>query len=635
MGGQNYKIASLKGSANYDRWSEDIRGILALDHCWLVTIGKEIAPKTPQALPEEKPAEVSGEIVLVEAVVNTKSAKDAHEAKMERYEEKLLDCDDKYSRACATIRLNCEDGPRVHIKGVESPHEIWSILKNQYESSDLATRDNAVSQMVHQTQSDFSTIAEYGEVIKKGAAKCAEMGNPVPSWLLSSFFQLGLNPDLEPYTFQMVNTVQTQKQELEINEMIIALVDHDRRQQFFEDTKALVAKKGKSKIVTEKEKSTTSPSIKKDKGKERCEHCGSARHIKKSCYYLMPANQRPVDWEPYHGKKHLLQEYLSDAKPTQSPRSMIVAFTVNHESKDTRFYLDSAAEVHMCYDRSLFSIYKEGNLSPVRTADHTELNVLGKNIVTLDVLVDGKSEVVNFCNILHAPELEYNLLSVGTIEKAGYLILAKKGKITVFDNKDNVALEATKIEISYLVNVPARERTLALASSRSVPHNHASWTQWHRRLGHLNMQDVKKLVRMSTGIDPEKATSLEKSEPPHELCESCMIGKQHRTPSRVVNRMDPFKRATQKGELSHGDIAGGGKIVRTLGGARYVFGLTDDKTDMTEIHLLRKKSEAFPQLKKFAAKLKAQGNPMQTFRSDNRGEFDSTACKEWMQIEGI
>ncbi len=92
--------------------------------------------------------------------------------------------------------------------------------------------------------------------------------------------------------------------------------------------------------------------------------------------------------------------------------------------------------------------------------------------------------------------------------------------------------------------------------------------------------------------------------------------------------MDLFKRATQKDEFSHGDIARGGKIVRTIGGARYVFGLTDDETNMTEIHLLNKKSEAFLQLKKFAAKLKAQGNPMQRFRSDNGGEFDSTACKE-------
>ncbi len=135
-------------------------------------------------------------------------------------------------------------------------------------------------------------------------------------------------------------------------------------------------------------------------------HCGSARHVKKSCYYLMPANQRPDNWEPYHGKEHLLLENLADAKPTQSPRSLIVALTVNHESKDTRFYLDSAAEVHMCYDRLLYSTYNKESSPPVRTADHTELKVLGKGMVALDVLIDGKPEVVHFCNVLHAPELE-------------------------------------------------------------------------------------------------------------------------------------------------------------------------------------------------------------------------------------
>ena len=90
-----------------------------------------------------------------------------------------------------------------------------------------------------------------------------------------------------------------------------------------------------------------------------------------------------------------------------------------------------------------------------RNTDHAELEVLGKGIVPLDVLVDGKQEVVNFCKyVFHAPELEYNLLSVSTIEKSGYLILAKKGKMTVLDNEDNVALEATRIRTSYLVNIP-------------------------------------------------------------------------------------------------------------------------------------------------------------------------------------
>ena len=230
MRGQNYKIVPLKGSANYDRMSEDIQGILALDHCWLVTIGKETLPKIPQTLPKERAASFNGNIVVTEAVVNTELAKDAYKAKMKRYEKKLLKYNDKYSRTCATIRLNCEDGLCIHIKDVESPYEIWSILKNQYELSDLATWDNAVSKMVHQTQSDFSIIAKYKEVIKKGAAKCAKIRNLVSSWLFNSFFRPDLNPDLEPYTFQMVNTAQTQNQELEIDEMIIAFIDHDRRQ---------------------------------------------------------------------------------------------------------------------------------------------------------------------------------------------------------------------------------------------------------------------------------------------------------------------------------------------------------------------------------------------------------------------
>lgn len=157
---------------------------------------------------------------------------------------------------------------------------------------------------------------------------------------------------------------------------------------------------------------------------------------------------------------------------------MKIAFTVNHKSKNTRFYLDSTIGVHICYNKSLFSIYKEKNLPFVCIADHIKLNIIGKSIVTFDVLVDGKSKVINFYNFFYILELEYNLFLVGTIEITNYLILAKK-KITVFDNKDNVAFEATKIEIRYLVNVPASEKTLALAFFHSILHNYMSWTQWY------------------------------------------------------------------------------------------------------------------------------------------------------------
>lgn len=43
-------------------------------------------------------------------------------------------------------------------------------------------------------------------------------------------------------------------------------------------------------------------------------------------------------------------------------------------------------------------------------------------MVTFNILVDGKSEVVNFYNIFYTSDLKYNFLSVDIIEKACYSI---------------------------------------------------------------------------------------------------------------------------------------------------------------------------------------------------------------------
>lgn len=67
-----------------------------MDHYWLVMIRKAITLNTSQALPKEKSASVSDD-VAVKAVINTESASNMYEAKIEKYREKLLDYDNKYS----------------------------------------------------------------------------------------------------------------------------------------------------------------------------------------------------------------------------------------------------------------------------------------------------------------------------------------------------------------------------------------------------------------------------------------------------------------------------------------------------------------------------------------------------------
>ena len=105
MEGQTYRIKRLKGRKNYDRSCEDIEGVLALDDCWLVRIGKEITPEVPRGLPKEKPASIEADGELIPGITVTEEMKDLHKARIEKYGDKLLDYDDKYSWAFATIRL--------------------------------------------------------------------------------------------------------------------------------------------------------------------------------------------------------------------------------------------------------------------------------------------------------------------------------------------------------------------------------------------------------------------------------------------------------------------------------------------------------------------------------------------------
>ena len=93
-------------------------------------IEKKTLPKILQALPKEKAASFNSNIVVIKAIVNTELAKDVYKTKIKRYEEKLFECNDKYSQACVTIQLNYENGLCVYIKDVKSLYEIWLIFKN-------------------------------------------------------------------------------------------------------------------------------------------------------------------------------------------------------------------------------------------------------------------------------------------------------------------------------------------------------------------------------------------------------------------------------------------------------------------------------------------------------------------------
>ena len=197
----SFKFPKLKGNENYDSWKVDISNALKIKGLWWVTSGKVKKPE------------------ISENELNAEAEK--------AYKEELLSWKDKNDRACALISITMERGPRAHIRKVKIATEIWSKLKDQYES-DVMTLYLALKELTQSKQSDFKSIQEYADALKRVSIKCSNTGKEIPDWMLGYLFLLGLNEGLEPYVFYLIQTAKTNKASLNIDDMAVALSDHDK-----------------------------------------------------------------------------------------------------------------------------------------------------------------------------------------------------------------------------------------------------------------------------------------------------------------------------------------------------------------------------------------------------------------------
>jgi hypothetical protein len=605
----SFRFPKLKGSENYESWRIDITSALKAKGLWGVTTGKLSMPISPPNITTT--------------------------AEQEKYANDCLIWEDKNDRACGHITFSTEEGPRVHIGNIDNATQMWFILKNQYEQSDITIVHLALRELTRSKQSDFKFIQDYADSLKRVVTKCAGAGQIIPDWQMDHLFLLGLNEGLEPYVFGLIQSAKISKTTLSIDDMTIALVDHDKRSNQEEsfNTKSMVAKFDK------KSKSRNNSKPRKDPDKT-CSHCELKGHNEKDCWFLHP-KLRPEGWKPRNDKKDGVKEGSDKPDSVKNSgvkivRSMRISFACragNEQKVTDAWWIDTGAEDHVCYDKDLFDeqSYRKITGNSIITANNVAVAIVGKGSMIIDILLNDQPTKIRLNDVYHCPELHYNLMSVGQVESKEYTCSIKNGRFLFTDPKDDIVLTGSRNNAgAYFVDSPTNPPNSRSMSSRTYGPAKASWRQWHKRLAHMNMADVKRLANMSTGIDVDSANSLENQESPESVCEACAIGKQHRTPSRR-----PHTRATKIGELVHTDLAGGGNIPKTDGGARYVATMIDDYSQYTTTYLLGRKSELKTILRNYLKLMKTRGTPVQRLRSDNGGEYAGHQTIELLEEHGV
>jgi hypothetical protein len=216
--------------------------------------------------------------------------------------------------------------------------------------------------------------------------------------------------------------------------------------------------------------------------------------------------------------------------------------------------VDSGATDHMSPHRHLFStlVLEEGW---VNIANGEKVRCLGHG--NIGVTFQDKHGDRNFTltKVLYVPALDANLFSIPKISKKGMTSKMDKRGITISSKEGKT-----------LVVGPLLGRTYMLESKSRIPTGRSArgttnWEVWHKRLGHLNEQDMRKIIPVEGKTKPRRK------------CETCCQGK--------IKTLSFEKASTNRRcdtlALVHSDVMGP-LDTPSRGGNRYVVRFVDDRT---------------------------------------------------------
>ncbi|GJW17410.1 putative ribonuclease H-like domain-containing protein [Tanacetum coccineum] len=301
-------------------------------------------------------------------------------------------------------------------------------------------------------------------------------------------------------------------------------------------------------------------------------------------------------------------------------------FEYGNPEEDLKDYaiIDSGCSGSMTGDKDKLSDFKEFKGGYVAFGNDSKGGrISGKGTI--------KTSCLDFEKVSYVEELKFNLLSVSQICDKKHnvlftdkecLILSPKFK---FVDEDLVILRAPRKNDVYSLDlkniIPSGGVTCLVAKATND-----EVVLWHRRLGHVNLKNINKLVQgnLVKGL-PSKTFKIDHS------CLACNKGKQHRASCKKVKE----RTIREPLELLHMDLFGP-VSVESINKKKYCLVVTDDCSKFSWVFFLAYKDETYDMLHDLIVGLENRlRHKVKTIRCDNGTEFKNQLMNEFCAKKGI
>ncbi|KAL5824162.1 hypothetical protein ACOSQ3_020225 [Xanthoceras sorbifolium] len=215
--------------------------------------------------------------------------------------------------------------------------------------------------------------------------------------------------------------------------------------------------------------------------------------------------------------------------------------------------------------------------------------------------------VLELDKTFYVPSFSRKLISVSRLVPFGYSFNFSETSFSLFYKSDCIG-NGTLSDGLYCINLQnnAAYNTMHVqtGTKRCVIDEDSS-TLWHRRLGHISIERIKRLVKDGV-LSTLNFTNFE-------TCVDCIKGKQTNKSKKGANRSSDIL------EIIHTDIC---CLDMDSYGQKYFISFIDDYSRYMYLYLLHNKNEALNAFKIFKAEVEKQcGKQIKIVRSDRGGEY--------------
>ncbi|KAJ9514370.1 hypothetical protein QJQ45_012285 [Haematococcus lacustris] len=316
--------------------------------------------------------------------------------------------------------------------------------------------------------------------------------------------------------------------------------------------------------------------------------------------------------------------------PGSMSRSSIAYSVVSKPLLSGEWVIDSGCSRHLTPHRELLHDYQPlHEPHHIIVANGGRIEAQGQGVVCFE----GAGGAMQLLDVLHVPEADGSLVSVGKATRAG-------GSVHFTPFGCSINMPGAK----YSIRGTQVEQDLFLLDSKPVPvaggFSLAARTcsdplVLHHRLGHPGYRQLARLLREGM-VRGTSVTAAQCEAAASELCEPCVMGKQTSLEARQHAGLGVT--ATRPLMLVHSDVCDvtGQYSAATPDGMRYFVSLLDEFSGLVAVVLIKHKSDAPAALRDMVTLLQRRlGHKVVYLRTDRGGEYIGAETQQWLRSEGI